>query len=181
MLERPLPAVSAQPNGSEVGSPPPLNQRPSDRILGLGRRLATRRFRSFVAQSHKPDRGAPKSAQTRHSRAATIWLMTASAPRYDPRLLRAIRRLDDESLSIAEVCRRVGAAAEKIGVPRPSYVHVRRIVLSERARAAELREIRNEALVGLVARMAPDPVDLALRRQEILARDRLRPGRPSKH
>jgi len=106
--------------------------------------------------------------------------MPASAPRYDPRLLRAIRRLDDESLSIAEVCRRVGAAAEKIGVPRPSYVHVRRIVLSERARAAELREIRNEALVGLVARMAPDPVDLALRRQEVLARDRLRPGRPSK-
>ena len=79
--------------------------------------------------------------------------MPASAPRYHPRLLRAIRRLDDESLSIAEVCRRVGAAAEEIGVPRPSYVHVRRIVLSERARAAELREIRNEALVGLVARL----------------------------
>ena len=90
--------------------------------------------------------------------------MPASAPRYDPRLLRAIRRLDDESLSIAEVCRRVGAAAETMGVPRPSYVHVRRIVLSERARAAELREIRNEALVGLMGRMAPDPVDLALRR-----------------
>jgi hypothetical protein len=107
--------------------------------------------------------------------------MPASAPRYDPRLLRAIRRLDDESLSIAEVCRRVGAAAEKIGVPRPSYVHVRRIVLSERERAAELREIRNEALLGLVSRMAPDPVDLALRRQEVLAGDRLRPGRPSKH
>jgi hypothetical protein len=106
--------------------------------------------------------------------------MPASAPRYDPRLLRAIRRLDDESLSIAEVCRRVGAAAEKIGVPRPSYVHVRRIVLSERERAAELREIRNEALVGLVTRMAPDPVDLALRHQEVIAGDRLRPGRPSR-
>jgi len=100
-----------------------------------------------------------------------------SAPRYDRRLLGAIRRLDDESLPIAEVWRRVGAAAEKIGVPRPSYVHVRRIVVSERDRAAELREIRNEALAGLVSRMTPDPVELALRRQEVLAGDRLRPGR----
>ena len=105
--------------------------------------------------------------------------MVQSAPRYDRRLLRAIRRLDDESVPIAEVCRRVGAQAEKLGVPRPSYVHVRRIVLSERERAAELREIRNEALAGLVTRMAPDPVDLLLRRQEALAGDRLRPGRPT--
>lgn len=71
----------------------------------------------------------------------------------------------------------MGVAAEKIGVPRPSYVHVRRIVVSERERASELREIRNEALAGLVSRMAPDPVELALRRQEVLAGDRLRPGR----
>lgn len=71
----------------------------------------------------------------------------------------------------------MGVAAEKIGVPRPSYVHVRRIVVSERERASELREIRNEALAGLVSRMAPDPVELALRRQEVLADDRLRPGR----
>ena len=105
--------------------------------------------------------------------------MTAAAPRYDERLLRAIRRLDDESLPIAEVCRRVGDRAERLGVPRPSYVHVRRIVLSERERARELREIRNEALAGLVTRMMPDPVDLALRRQEVLAGDRLRPGRPT--
>lgn len=103
--------------------------------------------------------------------------MSASAPRYDRRLVRAIRRLDDESLPIAEVWRRVGAVAWKLGVPRPSYVHVRRIVVSERERAAELREIRNEALVGLVSRMAPDPVELALRRSEVLAGDRRRPGR----
>lgn len=103
--------------------------------------------------------------------------MPASAPRYDRRLIRAIRRLDDESLPIAEVWRRVGEAAERLGVPRPSYVHVRRIVVSERERSAELREIRNEALVGLVSRMAPDPVDLALRRSEVLAGDRRRPGR----
>ena len=103
--------------------------------------------------------------------------MPASAPRYDRRLVRAIRRLDDETLPIAEVWRQVGEAAGRLGVPRPSYVHVRRIVVSERERAAQLREIRNEALVGLVSRMAPDPVDLALRRNEVLAGDRLRPGR----
>jgi len=103
--------------------------------------------------------------------------MPASAPRYDRRLVRAIRRLDDGSLPIAEVWRRVGEVAGRLGVPRPSYVHVRRIVVSERERAAQLREIRNEALVGLVSRMAPDPVDLALRRNEVLAGDRLRPGR----
>ncbi len=105
--------------------------------------------------------------------------MTASAPRYDLRLIRAIRRLDDESLPIAEVWRRVGATAARIGVPRPSYVHVRRIVVSERERAAEQREIRNEALLGLVTRMTPDPVELAVRRQEVLAGDRLRPRRPT--
>lgn len=105
--------------------------------------------------------------------------MPPSAPRYDPRLLRAIRRLDDESLPIAEVWRRVGAHAEKIGLSRPSYVHVRRIVVSERERAAELREIRNEALEGVFSRMVPDPVELSLRRREVLAGDRLRPGRPT--
>jgi hypothetical protein len=105
--------------------------------------------------------------------------MTASAPRYDRRLLRAIRRHDDELLPIAEVWRRVGATAEGLGLPRPSYVHLRRIVVSERERAAELREIRNEALARLVTGMTPDPVELALRRQEVLAADRHRPGRPT--
>ena len=31
----------------------------------------------------------------------------------------------------------------------------------------------------LSTRMAPDPVELALRRQDVIARDRLRPGRPT--
>ena len=102
--------------------------------------LSPRRTR--LAQiRHKPRRGARHDGR-----------MTASAPRYDLRLIRAIRRLDDESLPIAEVWRRVGATAARIGVPRPSYVHVRRIVVSERERAAEQREIRNEALLGLVTR-----------------------------
>ena len=52
--------------------------------------------------------------------------MPASAPRYDQRLLRAIRRLDDESLPIAEVWRRVGASGRAGSAPtelraRPSH------------------------------------------------------------
>ncbi len=103
--------------------------------------------------------------------------MVASAPRYQERLLCAIRRLDDESLSIAEVCRRVGAYAEDHGMARPSYVHVRRIIVSERARARELAEIQDEMLTVLVRPMPPDLVGLSQKRQDVLARDRFRPGR----
>ena len=105
--------------------------------------------------------------------------MPQSAPRYDKRLLRAIRRLDDESLPIAEVCRRVGDRAEKLGVPRPSYVHVRRIVQDERARRAELREIRNEVLGHLVVGRIPDPVRTLSDLEDVRLRDQSRAGRPT--
>jgi hypothetical protein len=104
--------------------------------------------------------------------------MPQSAPRYDPRLLRAIRRLDDGSLPIAEVWRRVGTYAERVGVPRPSYTHVRRIVVSERERAAEMREIRDAVAGRLVAGRVPDPVEVLARIGEVLAGDWRRPGRP---
>ena len=103
--------------------------------------------------------------------------MTSSAPRYHPRLIRAIRRLDDESLPIAEVWRRVGAAADCLGVSRPGYDHVRRIILAERERKAELREIRNEVVGTLATGRVPDPVDALDRLSGVHARDRVRPGR----
>ena len=78
--------------------------------------------------------------------------MTASAPRYDPRLVRAIARVDDPSLPIAETVRRLGLVAEELGVPRPSYVHMRRYVVEHRereeaarARRQAVREILFEA------------------------------------
>jgi hypothetical protein len=43
-----------------------------------------------------------------------------------------IERLASSSLSSAEICRRVGAKAEELGAPRPSYQRVR----------ASVREIR---------------------------------------
>ena len=103
--------------------------------------------------------------------------MTSSAPRYHPQLIRAIRRLDDESLPIAEVWRRGGARADRLGVPRPGYDHVRRIILAERARKAELREIRNEVVGTLATGRVPDPVEALDRLSGVQGRARLRPGR----
>jgi hypothetical protein len=47
------------------------------------------------------------------------------APRISPRLVRALDRLDDRRLTIAEINRRLGAEAERLGLPRPSYQRVR--------------------------------------------------------
>jgi hypothetical protein len=52
----------------------------------------------------------------------------AFAPRISPRLLRALDRLDDPSLPIAELNRRLGAEAERLRLRRPSYERVRELV-----------------------------------------------------
>ena len=54
------------------------------------------------------------------------------APRIPPALLEAIMRLDDPTIPIAEVCRRVGRAAWRLGLPRPSYQRVRELVHASR-------------------------------------------------
>ena len=64
------------------------------------------------------------------------------APRYDPRILEALRVLDDRRVPIAETCRRVGTAAERLGLTRPSYVHLRRILLAIRDEEDAARERR---------------------------------------
>jgi hypothetical protein len=58
-----------------------------------------------------------------------------SAPRISPRLLSALERLDDPSVPIAEVNRRLGAEADRLGLPRPSYARVRALVHERRAGA----------------------------------------------
>lgn len=70
--------------------------------------------------------------------------------------------LDDSRQPIAETCRRVGAAATALGVPRPSYEQLRLLVHEERARRerrraklellldVELRRRSPEALLELV-------------------------------
>lgn len=60
--------------------------------------------------------------------------MTRQAPRIDRRLLRALPRLDDPRLPIAETCRVAGGLAEELGLPRPSYQQIRLYVHSVRRR-----------------------------------------------
>jgi hypothetical protein len=74
--------------------------------------------------------------------------MTASAPRYHPAIRAAVARLDDETVPIAEVVRRVADLAESLGLPRPNYTHVRRLVHdARRVRRArkELKELLRTA------------------------------------
>src|SRR5947208_11675101 len=54
--------------------------------------------------------------------------MLRFAPRIPQRLLSALARLDDVRLPIAEVNRRLGAEAERLGLPRPSYQRIRVLV-----------------------------------------------------
>lgn len=88
--------------------------------------------------------------------------MVASAPRYDPRVLEALRRLDTREAPLAEVCRRVGEAAWELGLPRPSYVHVRRHLLEKRRRDDAARE-RRRALLKLAS-----DIDRDLRRGRVV-------------
>jgi hypothetical protein len=68
--------------------------------------------------------------------------VTQIAPRYDPRLVEMLYQLDDRSVAMAETCRRLGAYAVSLGLIRPSYVHVRRLIV-------EYRD-RQDAVVGIV-------------------------------
>lgn len=77
-----------------------------------------------------------------------------AAPRISPRLLEALTRLDDETVPIAEVSRRIGSEAERLGLPRPSYQRLRVLV-------HELRDQRHpepgygEVLVDIALRNRP--------------------------
>ena len=59
--------------------------------------------------------------------------MARAAPRLPWQLVRALGRLDDPRRPVAETWRRAGALADELGVPRPSYEQVRRLVERERA------------------------------------------------
>jgi hypothetical protein len=92
------------------------------------------------------------------------------APRYDERLVAALVDLDDRSLPVAEICRRLGDVAAAIGVVKPSYVHVRRLVRAKRdyedlehERRAALRAIAGDIAARLVLGRFVDPYDVAER------------------
>jgi hypothetical protein len=71
------------------------------------------------------------------------------------RLHSEIERLDDGRLPIAEICRRVGIAAEGRGLTRPSYEQIRTHVHAIR----RLRRVsRAEILSDLTSRARPPAV-----------------------
>jgi hypothetical protein len=86
-----------------------------------------------------------------------------SAPRYDPRIDALVVELDDPGQSMAEICRRVCAAAEDLGLTRPSLVHLRTLVRAdrdrkeaERARREDLRNIAEDVALMLARGRLPD-------------------------
>jgi hypothetical protein len=59
--------------------------------------------------------------------------MAGFAPRIPDRLLDAIPRLDDGGRPIAEVIRRVGDEADRLGITRPSYERIRQLIHKSRS------------------------------------------------
>jgi hypothetical protein len=77
----------------------------------------------------------------------------AFAPRISPRLLRALDRLDDPRLAIAEINRRLGAEAERLSLPRPSYQRVRELL--HRLRSLRRQPTTSRVLVEIAFRARP--------------------------
>jgi hypothetical protein len=86
--------------------------------------------------------------------------VTAAAPRIGPTLLAAIERLDDESVPIAEVHRRVAALASHLGYSRPSYQQVRLLVHEHRE--IGLAPTAGQILLDVALRTRPPQVLLEL-------------------
>ena len=72
--------------------------------------------------------------------------MVECAPRYDARILEAARVLDDPHEPVAETVRRVGRFAAEVGLPKPSYVHLRRFIVDCREEQDRERARRREIL-----------------------------------
>jgi hypothetical protein len=73
--------------------------------------------------------------------------VTSTSPRLDRRLRAAAVALDDSTLPVAETWRKVGLAAEELGLPRPGYDTIRLIVRADRSRRAEVGRLL-EPVVG---------------------------------
>jgi hypothetical protein len=73
------------------------------------------------------------------------------APRLPQRLLDVVDRLAQRPAPIAQINRDVGAAAARMGLPRPSYERVRRLVHEARALRAgppTTAAVARDALLG---------------------------------
>jgi len=79
--------------------------------------------------------------------------VAAAAPRIGPTLQAAVERLDDESVPIAEVYRRVAALASHLEYPRPSYEQIRVLVHQHRHRG--LAPTAGQVLLDVALRTRP--------------------------
>ena len=79
--------------------------------------------------------------------------MAAAAPRIGATLLAALERIDDDSLPIAEVHRRLAAVASQLGYSRPSYEQTRVLVHEHRRRG--LAPTAGDVLLDVALRTRP--------------------------
>jgi hypothetical protein len=79
--------------------------------------------------------------------------MPAAAPRINRRLLEALVRFDDRLLPIAEIHRRVGEEADRLGLARPSYQRIR--VLLHQSRRARRGPTSTSVLFDVLAGARP--------------------------
>ena len=80
-------------------------------------------------------------------------VVASSAPRIDTRLVAAAELLDDRMIPIAETNRQVGEVAEALGLARPSYENVRRVVHDARRRGR--LPSTGEVLLDIAFRVRP--------------------------
>ena len=88
----------------------------------------------------------------------------------DPRLVELVAILDRDDVSAAETWREVGRALARIGLSKPSYHHVLRLVRIERRRRAlraEAREVVADAAGRFAAGRAPNVVWTLARIREL--------------
>jgi hypothetical protein len=94
----------------------------------------------------------------------------------DPRIAVLVTELDDPEMPIAETWRQVAGAAERLGMRRPSYGHVRRLVRIERRRRqleAAGREVLGRAATTLAAGRVPSAVLVLERLRELKGKEAL--------
>jgi hypothetical protein len=82
----------------------------------------------------------------------------ASSRASRPRLRELVAALDEDDTPMAATWRLVSETAANLGLPRPSYPHVRRLVLDERRRRrarSEIRDVVKEAASTIAAGRVP--------------------------
>ena len=76
-------------------------------------------------------------------------------PPVDRRFVLALRLLDVFDVSYAEAWRLLRPVAARLGIPRPSYHSVRRILLAERARKRRRKDELDRLMSDLLTGRAP--------------------------